>query len=347
MPRFSELAAMKPRLLRHIGFWAAYLLLMGYLSGRYDFRFGVAYFSEFLQLPAKMGAAYLIFYWLETRPGESVVRLGLRILAVFCIAVFANRLLMYWYLHPTFYADQYGMIFWHFDRILFAFIDVATPVAAATAIKMSRFRQASRLREQQLIQEKLQSELKFLRAQTNPHFLFNTLNSTYALARKEAPRTAEALMRLSKLLRFILYDCAKPQIPLSDEAKVIRDLIELEKLRYGDRLRVTYEEQIDDPSQPIAPLLLLPFVENAFKHGASETRFASGIAIRLHLENGRLHFEVRNDKEPDEAGAETEGLGLRNVQRQLELLYPGAYELKIDAGQREFCVNLLILVDRG
>lgn len=338
---------MNPRLLRHIGFWAAYLLLMGYLSGRYDFRFGVAYFSESLQLIVKIGATYLIFHWLETRPGESVVRLGLRILAVLSLAVFVNRLLMYWYLHPAFYAGEYEMVFWHFDRILFTFIDVGTPVAAATAIKMSRSRQASKLREQQLIQEKLQSELKFLRAQTNPHFLFNTLNSAYALARKEAPRTAEALLSLSKLLRFILYDCAKPQIPLSDEAKVIRDLIELEKLRYGDRLHVSYEEHIDDPAQPIAPLLLLPFVENAFKHGASEARFATHISIRLQLENGRLSFEVRNDKEQDEAGAETEGLGLRNVQRQLELLYPGAYELKIDAGSKEFCIQLVIMVDGG
>ncbi len=335
---------MNPRLLRHIGFWAVYLLLMGYLSGRYDFRFGVAYYSELLQLPAKIGATYLVFYWLETRPGESLLRLGLRIFAVLSIAVLANRLLMYVYLHPAFYAQQYAMVFWHLDRILFTFIDIGTPVAAATAIKMSRLRQTSRLREQQLIQEKLQSELLFLRAQTNPHFLFNTLNSTYALARREAPRTAEALLRLSKLLRFILYECARPQIPLSDEAKVIRDLIELEKLRYGDRLQVRYEEDIDDPTQPIAPLLLLPFVENAFKHGASETRFATGISIRLKLENGRLHFEVRNGKEADETGSEAEGLGLRNVQRQLELLYPGAYELKIESEKEAFCVHLQIKV---
>lgn len=333
---------MKSRLLRHLGFWATYLLLMGYLSGRYDFRFGVAYLSELTQLPAKIAATYFAFYWMNSRSSASLITLGWPVLLAIVIGSFANRLLMFYFLHPVFYADQYAMLFWNVDRILFTFIDVGTVVAAAAAIKLSRLRQASRLREQQLIQEKLQSELLFLRAQTNPHFLFNTLNSAYALARREAPKTAEALMRLSQLLRFILYDCAKPFIPLASEAKVIKDLIELEKLRYGERLNVSYEEALDNPAQVIAPLLLLPFVENAFKHGASENRFATEISIHLQLQKGQLRFEVCNGKEADENPSETEGLGLRNVQRQLELLYPDQHELSIEAGQEKFRIYLIL-----
>lgn len=305
-----------------------YILLYTYISGRYDMHFGIALIGELVQLPAKIGATYLIFRWLELAQSQ-IGRLLWRSAWVILVATFVNRLLMYFVLYPAFYKQRYTMHFWDADRILFTIIDVGTAVGVATALKLTRFRVKSRVREQQLVQEKLQSELQFLRAQTNPHFLFNTLNNIYALARRESPQTAELVIRLSKLLRFMLYECSKPTIPLADELKVIQDLIELEKMRYGERLEITFQEKMDDYTQPIAPLLLLPFVENAFKHGASENRFLTKIEICLQLEKEQLYFTVQNDKEPGET-VPSEGLGLQNVQRQLELLYPKRYELSID-----------------
>lgn len=305
-----------------------YILLYTYISGRYDMRFGIALIGELVQLPAKIGATYLIFRWLELAQAQ-IGRLLWRSAWVILLAAFVNRLLMYFVLYPAFYKQNYTMHFWDADRILFTIIDVGTAVGVATALKLTRFRVKSRAREQQLVQEKLQSELQFLRAQTNPHFLFNTLNNIYALARRESPQTAELVIRLSKLLRFMLYECSKLTIPLADELKVIKDLIELEKLRYGERLKVTFTENMDDLTQPIAPLLLLPFVENAFKHGASENRFLTKIVICLQLEKEQLYFTVQNDKESGET-LPSEGLGLQNVQRQLELLYPKRYDLIIE-----------------
>jgi LytS/YehU family sensor histidine kinase len=196
---------------------------------------------------------------------------------------------------------------------------------------MIKLRYKSQEVEERLISEKLQSELSFLRAQTNPHFLFNTLNNLFVLARKKSDKTADAIMMLSKIMRFVLYECRAPRIAVADEAKVIRDYIELEKLRYNQRLTVDYQEVIDNPHASISPLLLLPFVENSFKHGAGATTGDVIIRILLTLENNQLKFQVHNtvdsDVEPVQNG--TGGIGLKNVKRQLDLLYPSQHSLSI------------------
>ena len=115
------------------------------------------------------------------------------------------------------------------------------------------------------MRKKLETELQFLKSQTNPHFLFNTLNNIYALARKKSDSTADAVMKLSKLLRFMLYESQKKFISITDEIQVLDDFIELEKIRYGEKLQLIFNKSIDNESHPIAPLILLPFVENAFK----------------------------------------------------------------------------------
>lgn len=348
MPHFLQLAAMNRRIWSHLGFWLAYWLLWGYLSGRYDLRFGVAYLGELVQLPAKLGATYFAFYWVTSRQGASLLHWAGPITMAVMVAVFVNRLLMFVWLHPAFYAQQYAMAFWDVHRIIYVFIDVGTVVALALAIKMNKLRQQSLAREQQLMQDKLASELLFLRAQMNPHFLFNTLNNLYALARRESPQMAGMLMRLSQLLRFILYDCAKPRIALSDEVKVMHDLMALERLRYGDKLALHYTEELDDPSQEVPPLLLLPFIENAFKHGAGENRFLTRIEINLRLKAGVLSLEVYNNQEAaDEPPVSAEGLGLANVKRQLALLYPDAHQLEVRAQPDSFRVHLMVFVARA
>lgn len=334
---------MKSSWRRHIGFWAVYLLMMGYLSGRYDMRFGPAYVSELAQLPAKIALTYLVFRWLDRRPPWPPLRIAAALLLGLLGALLVNRCVMFFALYPAFYAQHYSMTFWHIDRLLFTAIDIGTAVAAATAIRLSRAHQRARLREAQLQQEKLEAELKFLRAQINPHFLFNTLNNLYALARRESPRSAQLLLKLSQLMRFILYDCARPAIPIADELKVIRDLVELQELRYGERLALEYEEVVDRPDQAIAPLLLLPLVENAFTHGAGENRFITRMRIRIALEEGRLCAEVSNDTEEND-GPAGGGLGLPNLRRQLELLYPGAHELTLQHEAGIFYARLVIFI---
>ena len=149
-------------------------------------------------------------------------------------------------------------------------------------------------------------------------------------------------MMLSKIMRFMLHDCRAQRIQLSSEALVIRDYIELERLRYNDRLIVDYQENIDNPGELIAPLMLLPFVENSFKHGASSTMGKVEILVHLELIRQQLSFKVQNTIDEDSPKNGKSGIGLSNVQRQLELLYPGKYTLEFGPKQGQYLVELKI-----
>jgi two-component system LytT family sensor kinase len=175
---------------------------------------------------------------------------------------------------------------------------------------------------QQLRIEKQAAELNYLKSQTNPHFLFNTLNNIYALAKDKSDLAPESVLRLSKILRFMLYETTGDYIAIEQEIKIIDDYIELEKLRYDESLRINFNHDIEDMKQALPPLLLMPLVENAFKHGVSETRDQPFIDLHLAVSKRQLVFIVRNsvgDHAPQEPVKEHIGLG--NLRRQLELLY--------------------------
>jgi len=224
-------------------------------------------------------------------------------------------------------------------------LDIAFASGATIIVKQFQLQLAAKENEKNLIRDKLETELKFLRNQTNPHFLFNTLNNIYALARKKSDETADVVMKLSKLLRFMLYETKKEQIPISDEIRILDDYIELEKIRYNDRLTISFIREIDNENEPIAPLLLIPFVENAFKHGASESRFESFINLEMNLNNGILEFSIENTKEQNGKKVNDENIGLSNVRRQLELLYK-EHEVSIQCEDAIFRVLLKINLRR-
>ncbi len=192
--------------------------------------------------------------------------------------------------------------------------------------------------------EKRDAEMQFLRAQIHPHFLFNTLNNLYGLALQKSPHTPDGILRLSGLLDFILYECNAEYIPLEKEIKLIRDYIELERLRFGARLHLKFVHENPPDSTRIAPLLLLPFVENAFKHGASATNEPVAIQISLRLNERRLFFQVENSKPGKQTVREngSKGIGLRNVEKRLELIYSGRYHLEKINGDDLFLIALTI-----
>jgi LytS/YehU family sensor histidine kinase len=242
------------------------------------------------------------------------------------------------------YVDPRPFAFFGPQGVILSVFDLYITITSAVIIKMIKLRYKSQEVEEKLISEKLQSELSFLRAQTNPHFLFNTLNNLFVLARKKSEKTADAIMMLSKIMRFVLYECRAPRIAVADEAKVIRDYIELEKLRYNNRLTVDYQELIDNPHASISPLLLLPFVENSFKHGAGGTTGDVSIRIQLVLQNNQLTFEVHNTVDSDHNNGVngSNGIGLKNVQRQLDLLYPDHHHLSIGRENGFFKADLQV-----
>jgi two-component system, LytTR family, sensor kinase len=181
---------------------------------------------------------------------------------------------------------------------------------------------------QRLRIEKQEAELNYLRSQTNPHFLFNTLNNIYSLARDKSDLAPESILRLSKILRFMLYETGGDYIAIEQELKIMTDYIALEKLRYDDSLRINFNHDVEDMKQAIPPLLLIPLVENAFKHGVSETRNHPFVDIHLAVRQRQLKFIVKNSTEafkekslPPGRIRVNENIGLANLRRQLELLY--------------------------
>jgi two-component system LytT family sensor kinase len=194
---------------------------------------------------------------------------------------------------------------------------------------------------QQLRIEKQAAELNYLRSQTNPHFLFNTLNNIYSLARDKSDLAAESILRLSKILRFMLYETGGNFIAIEQELQIIRDYIDLEKLRYDESLRINFNHDIEDMKQALPPLLLMPLVENAFKHGVSETRKEPFVDIHLAVNKRVLTFIVKNSMDASVEPSVKENIGLSNLRRQLELLFT-EYDLGVQPAGSTFTATLKI-----
>jgi two-component system, LytTR family, sensor kinase len=199
-----------------------------------------------------------------------------------------------------------------------------------------------KLDAQQLQIEKQEAELNYLKSQTNPHFLFNTLNNIYSLARDKSDLAPESILRLSKILRFMLYETSGEHIAIEQELKIISDYIALEKLRYDQSLTVNFNYDIEDLKQSVPPLLLIPLVENAFKHGISETRNNPFIDIHISVKNKQLIYIVKNSADGFTGEQKVkENIGLSNLRRQLELLYSD-FNLSIQQVEFLFTATLKI-----
>lgn len=197
--------------------------------------------------------------------------------------------------------------------------------------------------ELQLNREKVEAEMKFLKSQINPHFLFNAMNNLYSLAVSESEKTPEVILKLSDMLRYVLYECNDDRVPLRKEMGYISNYIDLQKLRDDNIQNVHFHYDDASLNRVIAPMLLIPFVENAFKHSNIEDTGSGYVAIDLQTADGRLYFKVENSL-PETPGPRDQqgGVGLANVKRRLELSYPNAYELKVEALDGKFLVELEI-----
>jgi sensor histidine kinase YesM len=224
--------------------------------------------------------------------------------------------------------------------IIFLSFGISTSVAA-----IKKWQSDESLRRQ-LEQERINSELSYLKAQINPHFFFNTLNNIYALTGIDIDLARMALHKLSRMMRYVLYETEKDRTLLSREIDFIKDFITLMKLRISEKIEVELHIQEKFSDTFIAPMILLPFIENCFKHGIS-FRHASRIMISLSLEDHRLHLRTVNKMVPSNKNsmeAKSSGIGLTNTKRRLSLLYENRYELVIDDKnpENEYRVDLKI-----
>ncbi len=192
--------------------------------------------------------------------------------------------------------------------------------------------------------EKLQKEMEltYLKEQVNPHFLFNSLNSIYSLARQQSPETPELVMQLSELLRYQIESAKKETVLLKEELEFIENYLLLEEKRLSKRCTIEFLIDGDVSRLRISPMLLIPFVENAIKHGAQSTNEQSTIDISVSIKNNTLHFCVDNSKPHKVSSLKRTGLGLENVRRRLNLLYPNSHLLEIDDKEEKYHVNLSI-----
>jgi two-component system, LytTR family, sensor kinase len=338
----------------HLLFWFIYhyawtvvnvgnpMHVLGFIMSHPKFLFYVifqafaVYFNLYFLIPCYLAkgryAIYLLYLGLTTITASALIATGYYLGA---------------YLKSTTVLALYGNGNFSHYFITYTLPSTLTSMFLAMSIKLTKNWIQSRKREQLLEKERLENELKFLRSQMNPHFLFNTINSIFVLIHKNPDLASEALAKFSGLLRYQLYDCNEDEIPLSQELHYLENYIELEKLRLESS--TTHVHVAIDPPPiydlTIAPLLLIPFVENAFKHVSTGRNRANYIRIRISFENNRMEFVVSNTVSREQKSREavgSGGIGLQNVRRRLSLIYGHQRQLDIKEDEGSFTVALII-----
>jgi LytS/YehU family sensor histidine kinase len=188
--------------------------------------------------------------------------------------------------------------------------------------------------------EKLTAELRFLKAQVNPHFLFNTLNNLYYLATVNSPKTPEVIDKLSQMMRYMLYDSNHPKIAVAKEIDYMKNYIDLEILRLDNKIPINFDIKGDIAGKQIVPLILLTFLENAFKHGVSNNSKNAFVNILLEISDNNCKYVVENSKIDSKNEIEKSGIGLQNVRRRLDLSYPDQYNLNVVENENEYHITL-------
>jgi LytS/YehU family sensor histidine kinase len=251
-------------------------------------------------------------------------------------------------LGDNFYADYSGIKQMSFFRSLLAGLRGGITIGGmAAAIKLMKILYLKEQRNLQLQKENTESQLQLLKAQVHPHFLFNTLNNIYCYTQNVSPVASKLVLGLSDLLRSILYECNKNYIAVEKEIKMIKNYITLEKVRYGNKLDVSMNISEDDTGLQIAPLLLLPFVENCFKHGASQVIDQPWLSIYLDFDEDNMFMKLINGKSGNNVRSTFySGIGLENVRRRLEMLYPGNHLLEIKDEEEVFIVELKLQLQK-
>ncbi|MDR6337866.1 hypothetical protein HNQ91_000888 [Filimonas zeae] len=196
---------------------------------------------------------------------------------------------------------------------------------------------------QEVTKQQLQTELSLLKSQVNPHFLFNTLNSIYSLSVTNSDKTPDAVMKLSRIMRYTLEESQNDEVPLDDEIMFARSYIDLQQLRLTDKVHINFATTGETESVIIAPLLFIPFIENAFKYGIS-AHHPSAIDIQLQASNHQVVFTCVNDVVPAAQKHEGTGTGIINTQRRLDMLYPGKHSLTIESNTQQYKVLLILNV---
>jgi len=355
----------KYRIRRHLAFWIFWWIFQGFLYSFLAINSANAYF---LRLPLSMlesliymighiflaySLMYLVIprYLLRQRYWETAIWT----FVFFLLTALISSTLGLYVINPIrdyFMGDRYvgparTFPITNFLALLAGLRGAITIGGIAAAIKLMKFWHMKEQRNLQLQKENMASQLQLLKAQVHPHFLFNTLNNIYSFTQNSSPAASRLVTGLSDMLRFILYESNQPVVPLSKEFKMIEDYIELEKIRYGNTLDLHIDLPKTTHDLYIAPLLLLPLVENCFKHGTSHILEHPWISLHVSLQGREMHMKLMNGKNASTPGTPApSGIGICNVVKRLELLYPGRHDIVVTNDEDVFIVNLMIELEQ-
>lgn len=333
---------------RHITFWVVQFLFWAFIVTGFFNKFNTEYLLFQLGLHCyfilDIAYTYTIVYYIL--PKYFTTRRYTKFsCAIFFLSLSTYVLFVFYYLwHFNIFKeshDQQLLMTWYFTM---NFIINGPPVICAMFLtsKMLKNYYIKMEEKQMLIKEAVNAEMQLLQAQVHPHFLFNTLNNIYSFALNKSPEAGNLVLKLKNTIRYMVYECDTALVPLQKEIKMLKDYLELEKVRYGDRLEIEVGLDGKFENKIIPPLLMIPFLENSFKHGTSRMLRDPWIKLFIQADEDILHFTLTNSKPADEIINEKGGIGLNNVKKRLQLLYPSNHLLTIEATTNTFTVNMQI-----
>ena len=339
-----------PRIALHIAFWALYLAFFviqwGLHDDNPDYQRLILQLS--LTMPVDIAAAYFTVYVLMQHflLRKKYVLFTVSVLLSAGVFIIIQRIILFYITYPTWYPDSpsfQNMTFWGINPFS-SFINIYTVVGLFAAIKLLKYWYEDQRIRSELENQNKTSEIALLRSQVNPHFLFNTLNNIDTLISRNQDMASDAIMKLSDIMRYMLYDASTDKVMLEQEIEYIQSYIALQLLRVKDQNFVKFTIKGEYKSKLVAPMLFIPFVENAFKHGLKSVP-SPGIEMLLEVSKQGIFFELENYfiDQGDKSKDESSGIGLANVRRRLDLIYPDKYELTISSGQGKYKTTLKLM----
>jgi sensor histidine kinase YesM len=334
------LFAAKYRVLRHTAFWLSHVVFSLLVFNSFDLSKNLL--AEVVWLPVRMLYCYTLIYWFLPKflLKERYLAFGLIIIFWFIAGWFLNGLFRAYVFIPL----QDALGFKKINRNPWqagTYLDSFLAAGAGGIIVLFKLWMKKQQDWMQAEKEKIITELQLLKAQVHPHFLFNTLNNIYSFSLENSPKTPELILKLSSLLSYMLYDCKADLVMLEKEIDVMKNYMDLEKERYANNIEISLNMEGDIKYAFIAPLLLLPFLENAFKHGTSEQLEKPWLSMDLAVKGNTLKCKIANSKN-DFVPVRQNGIGIENVKKRLQFLYPDKHELKLADEGDFFVVSLLI-----
>jgi len=337
------------RVLRHVLFWLVVLMIAPLTSEGGFGEMKSAFVFRAVGLPTKIVATYFLVYYLIPnffqKKRYSLFILWFFVATYIFTAIYRiNNIYIAESIMDFTDKESIPEILISFNRtVLGYFYRTYAFTLIFLILKVTKDQAVKQRQIERLEKEKATAELNFLKAQIHPHFLFNTLNNLYALTLDKSDDAPEVVAKLSEMLDYMLYQCNEPKVLIKKEIELLEHYIDLEKLRYGSRLELNFKHEVDDLNSLISPLILISLVENAFKHGVSGALQEPEIQIDLEVKNQVLQMYIFNTKATNvqsDAMNYKKGIGVKNIQRQLDLVYPEKYEWKVREEEASYEVNL-------